>query len=186
MTSTNVFSEIPSNVSPDIYPDIPGDSPVDLEYSERGRGLQNDPITFPEETQPVAGPLTRGTYNTNVPCVHLALRDTHELSTPPVRSTRTALAACSASLLVQPVLLNSPPLHNSLLAFSSLPGRSSLFPLLFLFTLPALFLLLDLYSLPTLFFSLNNMHSLLSLHSLTSLPAMLDLTYLEHSAFGEG
>jgi hypothetical protein len=75
MTSTNVFSEIPSNVSPDIYPDIPGDSPVDLEYSERGRGLQNDPITFPEETQPVAGPLTRGTYDTNVPCVHIALRE---------------------------------------------------------------------------------------------------------------
>jgi hypothetical protein len=39
---------------------------------------------------------------------------------------------------------------------------------------------------PALSFSLNNMHSLLSLHSLASLPAMLDLTYLEHSAFGEG
>ena len=31
-----------------------------------------------------------------------------------------------------------------------------------------------------------DMHSLLSLHSLTSLPAMLDLSYLEHFAFGEG
>jgi hypothetical protein len=30
------------------------------------------------------------------------------------------------------------------------------------------------------------MHCLPSLHSLTSLPAVLDLTYLEHFAFGEG
>ena len=60
---------------PDIYPDVSVNSPVDPEYSERGRGLQNDPITFPEETQPVAGPLTRGTYDTNVPCVHIALRE---------------------------------------------------------------------------------------------------------------
>jgi hypothetical protein len=52
--------------------------------------------------------------------------------------------------------------------------------------LPNLFLLLDLYSLPALSSSLNNMHYLLSLHSLTSLPAMFDLTYLEHFAFGEG
>jgi hypothetical protein len=42
-------------VHPDIYPDIPGNSPVDPEYSERGnRGLQNDPITFPDETDSLA------------------------------------------------------------------------------------------------------------------------------------
>ena len=36
-------------VHPDIYPDIPGNYPADPD-SERGRGLQNDPITFPDET----------------------------------------------------------------------------------------------------------------------------------------
>jgi hypothetical protein len=39
---------------PDIYPDVLGNSPVDPEYSERGRGLQNDPITFPDETDSLA------------------------------------------------------------------------------------------------------------------------------------
>jgi hypothetical protein len=92
---------------PDIYPDVSVNSPVDPEYSERGRGLQNDPITFPEVTQPMAGPLTRGT---NVPCVHLALSDTYGLPAQPVRSTRTALAACSAPLArtAQPAELASP------------------------------------------------------------------------------
>jgi hypothetical protein len=41
-------------VHPDIYPDIPGNLPADPEYSERGRGLQNDPITFPDETDSLA------------------------------------------------------------------------------------------------------------------------------------
>jgi hypothetical protein len=52
--------------------------------------------------------------------------------------------------------------------------------------LTTLFLLPDFYSLPAPLSPPDNMHSLLSLHNLTRLPAMLYLTYLEYSAFGEG
>ena len=44
------YTALLRTVHPDIYPDIPGNYPADPEYSERGRGLQNDPITFPDET----------------------------------------------------------------------------------------------------------------------------------------
>ena len=62
----------------------------------------------------------------------------------------------------------------------------SLHNLTVMLDLKTLFLLLGFYSLPAPLSPPDNMHSLLSLHNLTRLPAMLYLTYLEYSAFGEG
>ena len=62
----------------------------------------------------------------------------------------------------------------------------SLHSLTVMLDLMTLFPLLGFYSLPAPFPPPYNMRFLLSLHNLTHLPAMLYLTYLEYSAFGEG
>ncbi len=68
----------------------------------------------------------------------------------------------------------------------------SLHSLTVMLDLMTLFPLLGFYSLPARFPPPYNMRFLLSLHNLTHLthlthpPAMLYLTYLEYSAFGEG
>jgi hypothetical protein len=78
----------------------------------------------------------------------------------------------------------SPPLLSQQHALSAFPAQPDRLPAML--DLTTLFLLPDFYSLPAPLSPPDNMHSLLSLHNLTRLPAMLDLTYLEYSAFGEG
>ena len=159
----------------------PGDLPAGPEYSERGRGLQNDPITFPDETDSLVRSVQPA-----------------ELVIPVQQSVsyflpgRTLQPSPLTFLFTLPTLFLLLDLYSLLALFSSLNTMHYLLSLHSLTGLPVmldlttLFLLPDFHSLPAPLSPPDNMHSLLSLHNLTHLPAMLYLTYLEHSAFGEG
>ena len=127
---------------PDIYPDIPGNYPADPEYSERGRGLQNDPITFPDETDSLARTVQPA-----------------ELVIPAQQSVsyflpaRTLQPSPSDLLFTLPTLFLLLDLYSLLALFSSLNTMHYLLSLHSLTGLPAmldlttLFLLPDFYSL---------------------------------------